>query len=106
MVKAEESGNIKIFYKAIFKFTEIGLDSAENEVLSALIEKLLPTIKRFQYLTLKMRTGEFKNNIDLFKKIIKCLENKDIKTAEKAIIKYIKNETKFALDAVSLYKKS
>lgn len=95
-----ENGDGPGFYTSIFMFAEAGLDSAKNKVLSQLLHELLPTVRRLQYLTIKMKTGNLKQTTTYFKTIMDCLETRDVNRGEKAIKDYVRSEKEFGLEAM------
>ncbi len=95
--RAAEKSDVDAYYRGIFEFAMIAIDAVGSPVMRKTISDLWPSKRRVEYLTLKQRRNDLKNNLKYFKLLEKQMLASEIDQLVKTIKEYTRNEKDTAL---------
>jgi len=79
-------------YNAVFEYSEVGLEVADNPLLKQVLVNLLPATRRVQFFSIAFRLNEIRQCAVNFRTIVKSLKDKNTALGVGAIREYLKEE--------------
>lgn len=82
----------------------MGLEAANNPLLTKLIFELTPSVRRLQYLSLYSQGRRLKDNLKYFQELTRYVKLKNAEMGVKKIREYVENELIFVQKALQSFK--
>jgi len=94
------------YFENTVEFMKLGYLIAKNDLLENLLEDLIPSVNRVQYLAVKSRRYDIEKNYQSFKNILNHIKNRDISALKEAILSHNEQEKAFAIKALQSQRQS
>ncbi|HOO73575.1 MAG TPA: GntR family transcriptional regulator [Spirochaetota bacterium] len=93
-------GDTNAYISALFEFINVGLEAAFNPLLSRVLNELMPSIKRVQYLSMRYLDRKLEHNLHYFKELTRYVGLRNAEMGVKVIRDYVTNEFDIAIKAL------
>ncbi|MBP7736775.1 MAG: GntR family transcriptional regulator [Spirochaetes bacterium] len=94
---AAEKNDFDNYFESIFELAIVAIEAVNSLLLKKVITDSWPNKRRIEYMTLKMRKYELKNNLKYFKQLEKYMMESNLEKMIKTIREYAQNEKKIAI---------
>lgn len=94
---AAEKNDVDNYFSSIFELAIVAIEAVNSPLLKKVITDSWPNKRRVEYLTLKLRKHELKNNLKYFKLLEKYMIESNIDKMVKTIKEYTQHEKKIAI---------
>lgn len=94
---AAEKNDVDNYFNSIFELAIVAIEAVNSPLLKKVITDSWPNKRRVEYMTLKMRKHELKNNLKYFKLLEKYMVESNLEKMVKTIRDYTQNEKKIAV---------
>ncbi len=94
---ASEKNDVDAYFTSIFDLAIVALEAVSSPLLKKVITDSWPNKRRVEYMTLKLRKHELKNNLKYFKLLEKYMIESNLEKMVKTIREYTQNEKKIAI---------
>ncbi|HPC43301.1 MAG TPA: GntR family transcriptional regulator [Spirochaetota bacterium] len=94
---AADNDDVDGYFTSIFELAVVAMETVGSPLLKKVIMDSWPNKRRVEYLTLKLRKHELKNNLKYFKALEKYMIEPNLEKMVKTIREYTQHEKKIAI---------
>lgn len=92
-----ENNDVDGYFNSIFELAIVAIEAVNSPLLKKVITDSWPNKRRVEYMTLKLRKHELKNNLKYFKLLEKYMVEANLDKMVKTIKEYTQHEKKIAI---------
>lgn len=101
-----ENRDVTGYIDAIFEFSFVSLTAANNPLLAEIMYDLMPSFRRLAFASFSTRHDDMKDNSITFKRMITCIEVRDVDLGEELLREYLEAEKNIAIKNLKHWPKS